>query len=151
VDLVGCIYAGWRLASSWRLVHSTAVYGYVVMLGALRPSNARADHLFVGTDRHQYLTCLRLVLPRQQEKRHKTKEQEQKEEETIARHEQYRRRLALEDAVILRKKLRLEVNDMKQAEKDEFLGSLRESDRTATRLKEREAKTDGTRNSPRQY
>ena len=91
------------------------------------------------------------MLPRQQEKRHKTKEQEQKEEETIARHEQYRRRLALEDAVILRKKLRLEVNDMKQAEKDEFLGSLRESDRTATRLKEREAKTDGTRNSPRQY
>lgn len=39
------------------LAHSRAVYGYIVMLEAIRPANSQKDHLFVGTDRGQYFTC----------------------------------------------------------------------------------------------
>ncbi|KAK5955863.1 hypothetical protein OHC33_003504 [Knufia fluminis] len=39
------------------LVHSKAVYGYIIMLEAIRPSTSQTDHLFVGTDRYQYFTC----------------------------------------------------------------------------------------------
>lgn len=39
------------------LAHSRAVYGYIVMLEAIRPANSQTDHLFVGTDRGQYFTC----------------------------------------------------------------------------------------------
>ncbi|KAK5077880.1 hypothetical protein LTS08_003282 [Lithohypha guttulata] len=39
------------------LLHSRAVYGYIIMLEAICPKNSAVDHLFVGTDRHQYFTC----------------------------------------------------------------------------------------------
>lgn len=39
------------------LIHSRAVYGYIIMLEAIRPSTSQTDHLFVGTDRYQYFTC----------------------------------------------------------------------------------------------
>lgn len=38
------------------MVHSKAVYGYIMMFERLRPSGSATDHLFVGTDRYQYFT-----------------------------------------------------------------------------------------------
>lgn len=38
------------------MVHSKAIHGQVSMLQKLRPANSPVDHLFVGTDNHQYFT-----------------------------------------------------------------------------------------------
>jgi DNA damage-binding protein 1 len=38
------------------LRHSRVIYGRISMLKGLRPADATTDHLFVGTDRHNYFT-----------------------------------------------------------------------------------------------